>query len=271
MRLLLGAQKCVTGWVLAKWERPMSSLNAKDRTRSPRFPSQNLQDSLRLIKLVYDGVHRSPIDAETAYRLMGFSGKTGTSAKALATLRQYGLIEGMGENTRVTDLALAILEPASEEERARSIFTASRRPEVFGSVLERFDQRVPQADEPIRAYLIRDLGFQKNSSDELIRVMRETLQFAESEQLEVTTSDARGESKATSEASGLSQSVPLERQDVTALSGAKLPSQSASIPLTRECHAELSIYGPLNERAIRNLIRAIELLADVWEDGDGAA
>lgn len=246
----------------------MSSLSAKDRTRSPRFPSQNLQDSLRLIKLVYDGVHRSPIDAETAYRLMGFSGKTGTSAKALATLRQYGLVEGIGENTRVTDLALAILEPASEEERARSIFTASRRPEVFGSVLERFDQRVPQADEPIRAYLIRELGFQKNSSDELIRVMRETLQFAEAEQLVDARVSFVANAMLSAEASVAESNTP-EQHTLTAVnSPAEVPSQTASIPLSREARAELKIYGPLNERAIKNLIRAIELLADVWEEGE---
>jgi hypothetical protein len=218
--------------------------------------------------MIYDGVHRSPIDAETAYRLMGFSGKTGTSAKALATLRQYGLIEGMGENTRVTDLALAILEPASEDERARSIFSASRRPEVFGSVLDRFDQRVPQADEPIRAYLIRDLGFQKNSSDELIRVMRETVQFAESERALYSQSDMNAEPVApaesfTADSSKSEQPVVAPFQLAT-----ETPSQTASIPLTRESRAELKIYGPLNERAIKNLIRAIELLADVWMEGE---
>lgn len=244
----------------------MSSLSAKDRTRSPRFPSQNLQDSLRHIRMIYDGVHRSHIDAETAYRLMGFSGKTGTSAKALATLRQYGLIEGMGENTRVTDLALAILEPSSKAERAHAIHRASRTPDVFESVLERFNQRVPQADEPIRAYLIRELGFQKNASDELIRVMRETFQFAETEQVEGTVAEASRETNATSEASGFSQTDLQEPSDVVAQSASQIPSQSASIPLTRECHAELKIYGPLNERAIKNLIRAIELLADVWKD-----
>jgi hypothetical protein len=216
--------------------------------------------------MIYDGVHRSPIDAETAYRLMGFSGKTGTSAKALATLRQYGLIEGIGENTRVTDLALAILEPASKEERARSIFTASRRPDVFEAVLGRFDQRVPQADEPIRAYLIRELGFQKNSSDELIRVMRETLQFAEDERTDESNSEPSRESGEQSVSETIDPNAvdwnptKLVRPDVIEA------SQVASIPLTRESRAELKIYGPLTERAIKNLIRAIELLADVWMD-----
>lgn len=259
---------CDMGRLLAEELSTMTSLNAKDRTRSPRFPSQNLQDSLRLIRMIYDGVHRSPIDAETAYRLMGFSGKTGTSAKALATLRQYGLIEGVGENTRVTDLALAILEPASEEERARSIFTASRHPEVFGSVLERFGQRVPQADEPIRAYLIRDLGFQKNSSDELIRVMRETLQFAEVERGPDLGATLISES--TLNADGVVIEAGASQQPMSSLaqSSTETPSQAASIPLTRESRADLKIYGPLNERAIKNLIRAIELLADVWMDED---
>lgn len=124
----------------------MSSLLPKDRSRSPRFPSQTLEESLRHARLIYEGVHRSMIDSESAYRLMGFSGKTGTSAKALGSLRQYGLIEGIGDKTRISDLALAIIEPESEDERSGAIARAARNPDVFSSVLNRFAERVPQAD-----------------------------------------------------------------------------------------------------------------------------
>ena len=246
----------------------MPSLSPKERTRSPRFPSQSLSDSLRHVQMIYEGVHRSPIDAETAFNLMGFSGKTGTSAKALASLRQYGLIEGMGGNTRVTDLAMAILEPESSNERARSIYRASRSPDVFDSVLARFDQRLPSVDEPIRAYLIRELGFQKNSADDLIQTLRESMALAESLQDSLAGEDEVQHV----DAIDLPDTVnnDLDRLDsgvqTLATDAVELPTQRASIPLGRDSRAELQLYGPLTAKSVSNLIKAIELLANVWSD-----
>mgnify|MGYP003575664876 CR=1 FL=1 len=239
----------------------MSSLSAKERSRSPRFPSQALEDSLRHVRLIYEGVHRSSIDSETAFRLMGFSGKTGTSAKALGSLRQYGLIEGTGEKTRVSDLALAILEPESDAERSEALQHAARRPDVYEAILTRFSDRVPQADEPIRAFLIRELGFQKGSADECIKSMRLSLAFADSQSI---PSDARADEDIETEevSERIERRVPENETKISV----ELPTQSATIPLTKECKAELKIYGTLNDRAVENLLRHVQLLAEVWTE-----
>lgn len=244
----------------------MSSLNPRDRSRSPRFPSQSLDESLRHAEAIYHAVHRSSVDSATIYQLMGFSGKTGTSAKALGSLRQYGLIEGIGEKTRISDLALAILEPESASEKASAIRTSSKNPDVFGEVLTRFDGRVPQADEAIRAFLIRELGFQKNSADECIKSLRQSLAFADS-----FSRDFEADPQ-----SVLVDEAPLAEEFSKPERGAEVQREARStdgelliIPLTKECRAELRIVGKLNSRAIKNLIRHIDLLADVWaEDED---
>jgi hypothetical protein len=190
---------------------------------------------------------------------MGFSGKTGTSAKALGSLRQYGLIEGIGDKTRVSDLALAILEPESEFERSDALRRSARSPDVFDAVLSRFSERVPQADEPIRAFLIRELGFQPGSADECIRALRQSLAFADEQSVGTDTFPEIEDKETAKAVGGTEREIQIAE---TAIS----PTQSANIPLTRECHAELRIYGPLSERAVGNLIRHIQLLADVWAD-----
>lgn len=237
----------------------MSGLSAKDRTRSPRFPSQPLSESLKHARLIYEGVHRSSIDSHTAFRIMGFSGKSGSSAKALGALRQYGLIEGMGERTRISDLALAILEPASEAERSEAIRTAARAPAVFAAIIERFEERVPSSDEPIRAFLIRDLGFQKSSADDCIRSLRLSLDLAEQQSREPEEPHM-----AKTEAS-------FEERDHTGVPEAPRlpehqPTQSVSIPLSKECRAELQIYGEITDRVIQNLIRQMQFLSEVWAE-----
>src|SRR4051812_23505010 len=100
-----------------KRDRSMAILPASERTRSPRAPKHSLQEAIGFAQAIYDAVHRSQIDSNTAFRLMGFAGKSGSSATALGSMRQFGLIEGLGEKTRITDLALKILEPASAFER----------------------------------------------------------------------------------------------------------------------------------------------------------
>ncbi len=243
----------------------MSSLNPRDRSRSPRFPSQSLDESLRHAEAIYQAVHRSSVDSATIYQLMGFSGKTGTSAKALGSLRQYGLIEGIGDKTRISDLALAILEPESGSEKASAIRTSSQNPDVFGEVLARFDGRVPQADEAIRAFLIRELGFQKNSADECIKALRQSLAFADS---------FGREYEIIPQPSAVEEPPLLEAPtDTDRLSGVRKEVQSADgelmiIPLTKECKAELRFIGQLNSRAIKNLMRHIDLMADVWAEDE---
>lgn len=243
----------------------MTSLSPKDRSRSPRFPSQPLDESLRHAEAIYHAVHRSSVDSATIYQLMGFSGKSGTSAKALGSLRQYGLIEGIGDRTRVSDLALAILEPESASEKASAIHVASQNPDVFREVLERFDGRVPQADEAIRAFLIRELGFQKNSADECIKALRQSLAFAGSFRHEV---EIRPQPVTPEEGPSPERSTNADREKEIQKEIESNDGELMIIPLTKECRAELRIVGPLNSRAIRNLIRHINLLADVWAEED---
>ena len=243
----------------------MSSLSPKDRSRSPRFPSQSLDESLRHAEAIYHAVHRSSVDSATIYQLMGFSGKSGTSAKALGSLRQYGLIEGIGDKTRISDLALAILEPESAAEKSSAILIASQSPDVFEEVLARFDGRVPQADEAIRAFLIRELGFQKNSADECIKALRQSLAFADTFKRDV---EIKPQAISLEETPAMEPSVSHNREKEVQKEAQSAEGELMIIPLTKDCRAELRIVGELNSRAIKNLIRHINLLADVWAEED---
>lgn len=155
----------------------MSSPNPRDRSRSPRFPSYPLNDAIRFADHIYEGIHRAPVDAETAFRLMGFKGRSGASATALGSVRQFGLIEGIGEKTRISELALRILQPESEAEKIGAIRFASEQPEVFRAVFDRFEGRLPSVDDPIKAFLIRELGFSKPGADLCTGSLRATYEL----------------------------------------------------------------------------------------------
>ena len=227
------------------------SLSPNERSRSPRFPSYSIRDAIVYAEKIYQGVHRSSIDAQTAFRLMGFAGKSGASATALGSVRQYGLIEGVGDGTRISQLGLRILEPVSAEERSEAILEAAQKPEVFRAVLSRFDGKVPVADEPVRAFLIRELGFSKTGAEDCLTSLRETYEMI-------------GDSAESVKQALPVNSIPLavgESQTREAPLG-----ETMRIPLTKDCSVEMRFSGSVSEKAMTNLIRHVELMKEVWAD-----
>ncbi|MDO9368040.1 MAG: hypothetical protein Q7T68_05670 [Sphingopyxis sp.] len=225
-----------------------------------------MTEAVEFVRRIYDGVHRSQIDSITALKLMGFSGKSGASAAALGSVRQYGLIEGIGDKTRVSELALGILEPASDTERLDSIREASKQPEVFRLLYDRFDGRIPTANEPLRAFLIRELGFSKNGADECIKSLRESMnQIGEPELANLPESASAPTNNGDAIFSDARKSAIIAETAPTP----QLPAGSQkrlSIPLTRECSAELTLVGVVSEKALLNLIRHIDLMKEVWAE-----
>ncbi|WP_160296860.1 hypothetical protein [Sphingomonas sp. ERG5] len=204
-------------------------------------------------------MHRSPIDASIAFGLMGFSGRSGASSTALGAVRQFGLIEGSGGNTRVSELALKILEPSSATEKIEALRIAAREPEVFRAILDRFDERIPTADEPVRAFLIRELGFSKGGAEDCLSSLRKTVeliaQFADTN-LPVVISEDESETH--------DADLPVKRSEISK-AGAKANSVYR-IPLTRDCVAEVSFQGDVTERAVERLMMHIELMREVWAE-----
>jgi hypothetical protein len=212
---------------------------------------------------IYDAVHRSPIDSTTAFTLMGFSGRSGASATALGSLRQFGLLDGLGERTRISDLALQILQPESASEKSRAIATAAALPTVFQSILERFDGRLPPADEPIKAFLIRDLGFSKNGAEDCISSLRRTYDFVNDLGIDTGVVAEPGKSATRESVSTNTDDGKKYRDTPVDEAAGEQKSDKHSfvrVPLTRECEAELRFSGPVSERGIDTLVGYLQLM-----------
>jgi hypothetical protein len=250
----------------------MSRIVASERSRSPRYPSHSLDQAIDFANKIYDGVHRSSTDSVTAVQLMGFAGKSGASATALGSVRQFGLIEGIGENTRISDLALKILEPADQTERANAINASALLPTVFSQILGRFGERLPPANEPIRAYLIRDLGFSKSGADDCLEALRATIQFAQSQSINSTepSHDYQVQNSPSTKDSGNDRGLIGKISQTFAMENvASFPEEESElimIPLTRDCRASLRFHGKITEKAVANLMRHIDLMKDVWAE-----
>ncbi|MEO5772904.1 MAG: hypothetical protein ABIQ32_02130 [Sphingomicrobium sp.] len=242
----------------------MSSSEGFSKGRSPRYPRVSLNNAVGYARKLYDEAHRSAVDPDTAARLMGFRGKSGASAVALGAVRQFGLVDGLRGSLRISDVALRILQPVSAEEEEEARHEAAFRPEVFDSVLAHFEAELPRSDEPIKAYLIRTLGFSRAGAEDCVASLRKTLIELDEYRSEAPRSVSSPPASALTIVDAEPAPVaPQSRgQSHISNSGEKV----YRIPLTRDCSAELQIVGEVTEAAIERLIRYIELMKDVWAE-----
>jgi hypothetical protein len=241
----------------------MSSVGAIQKGRSPRYPRISLDKAIGYVQKLYEGAHRTQLDADTAVRVMGFGNPSGASAIALGAVRQFGLVDGLRNNVQVSDLAMQILEPSSMSERSAAFQQAAKSPEVYKRVLEKFSGILPNSDDAVRSYLIRELSFSKAGADDCITAMRETLRSITNNVSEDESVDAF-----------LPDDIPHELEIPASTKGSNLLKQAQGavssevirIPLSRDCVVEMRFDGTITQASLVRLVQHIDLMKDVWAE-----
>lgn len=226
--------------------------------RSPRYPRFALMTAVSYAARLYDGAHRSTTDTLTAYKVMGFAGKSGASATALGAARQFGLVESSKGGVRVSDLGLRVLEPSSEDERIEALHEAAYKPHVFDQIFANFEE-LPRSDEPIRSFLIRSLDFSKSGADDCIAALRETI----AQLPEIATKSIPSVEEHVGSAVSNEPPIVNEGRTTTEASN-QSEGQLVRIPLSRDCTAEIRFSTTPSSILLDRLISHIELMKDVW-------
>ncbi|MCP1468675.1 cell division septation protein DedD [Sphingobium sp. OAS761] len=144
------------------------------RIRSPNYPQISLPAALERVRLVYKVERQNRIDRDDALKLMGFGGYNGASAGVLSALLKYGLFEDLGSREmRVSDLAVKIIVPHNDEEKASAIAEAAAKPPLFQELAERWPDNHP-SEHSLRTYLTRR-GFADSALENVIKSYADTL------------------------------------------------------------------------------------------------
>ncbi len=156
------------------------------RTRSPAYPGLGLEEAIRKAQLLYaqNDHHAAPLDGVAA--TWEYAPTSSSLFQAIAALKQFGLLvdEGSGADRKVklTELAMDILlHEEGSLDRVAAIQAAALNPKLHRELWDKYDERLPPSDHPIRFYLLRerpDGVFNKDSVDGFIGQFRGTIQFA---------------------------------------------------------------------------------------------
>lgn len=149
------------------------------KKRSPKYPMLGLPEALKQIELVWSKNQMHAAPREVIAKALGYNTLHGKSLRLIAALIQYGLLEQVGKELRVSQLAMQYLHPESEEEKKAALRKAAAEPALFGRLEEKFPGGTP-SDELVLNYLARQ-RFLPQAAQKALRAYRDTIEFVEKE------------------------------------------------------------------------------------------
>lgn len=140
---------------------------------NPRFPIIPLREALSRAKMIYEKEHLSTLAPAAIAEAMGYKGLNGASLRMIGALRQYGLIEGRGEDAKISkDAQTLIIDEPSSPDYVAAIGRVALNPPVFMDLRKQFPG---QASERNIAISLEKRGFKPDAAAEAAKNFKETI------------------------------------------------------------------------------------------------
>lgn len=145
------------------------------KMRSPNYPAIDLKQALEYANKLWSAEKRTAISHETAAQALGYKSLSGPARVAIASLRQYGLIDKAEKgHVRVSDLAVDILHGQGTEQQL-ALSSSAMSPPLF---LELSKTHADASENAIRSFLITKKQFAEDGARRAAKAFRDTYLFA---------------------------------------------------------------------------------------------
>lgn len=124
------------------------------KARSPNYPMLDFGAALQAARKAYINDHRNKMSRIVLAKHLGHDSLSGPALGKIGALRAYGLIDGNGDELRITSEAVHALEaPEGSPERASAISQMALRPKLFQEIRKEFPGSV--SPDNLRFWLIK--------------------------------------------------------------------------------------------------------------------
>jgi hypothetical protein len=254
--------------------------NDSERRRSPSFPVVPIDEAIDRARLIYAQDRRAFTDFETLAGHMGYTVKRkgGRSARMVATLKLYGLLEERNGQFRISETAWKILEmPEDSTERTQLIRQAALNPPMIHKILRHFSGELP-SDATLRSHLLFQEKFNADSARDFIRVLRRTIEIANPSPEDYNAGEESEEAEQPIGATPMQQppagtaTTPRRQVQLTDFQGKPIEyikqdqrkQTELAFKLSRESEARIIIYGDATQEAIAKLTALLGLSQDTF-------
>jgi len=150
------------------------------RQKSPNAPAYSLQECLEDTRRIFRIENQVPLSRESIAEHLSLASQSGPFNRKLSSLRQYGLLDPIGKDLRVSDLFLHIDHATDDNDRSRSLREALGRPAIFQSLLSQYENSgagLP-SDLNLTNQLLLKHRFTKNNAETVAKAFLESARFA---------------------------------------------------------------------------------------------
>lgn len=117
------------------------------KVRSPNYPSMSLGPALEAMRPAFKNENRNKMSRTVLAKHLGYSSLNGRALGKIGAVRAYGLIEGSGDELRVSDDAVtALMAPEGSPERTSALSRLALRPTLFQELRKDFPDTLPSVD-----------------------------------------------------------------------------------------------------------------------------
>ena len=148
------------------------------RQKSPNAPAYSLQECQEDTRKIFRIEGQVPISRESIAEHLGLAAQSGPFNRKLSSLRQYGLLDPIGKDLRVSDLFLRIDHAPDEGERRRSLREALGRPAIFQGLLAQYENSGTPSDINLTNQLVLKYRFTKKNAETVAKAFLESCRFA---------------------------------------------------------------------------------------------
>ena len=148
------------------------------RPKSPNAPAYSIQECLEDIRKIFRAEHQVPISRESIAEHLSLAAQSGPFNRKLSSLRQFGLLEPIGKDLRVSDLFLRIDHAAEDSDRSHALRDALGRPTIFQGLLGQYENSGIPSDLNLTNQLIIKYRFTKKNAETVARAFLKSYRFA---------------------------------------------------------------------------------------------
>lgn len=156
--------------------------------RSPNYPQITLEEALRATEGIYRADMRNKMSQKTVSNHLGYSGVNGRSLAKIGALKAYDLLEGRGEELRLTERAVHLIaDPKNSTAWKNNVQEAAFAPSIFKELNDHYEGN-KASPENLRSELIKR-AFTLDAVDKVAKIYLANYEFATQNELGNNTPD----------------------------------------------------------------------------------
>ena len=148
------------------------------RQKSPNAPAYSLQECVEDTRKIFRAENQVPASREAIAEYLGATAQSGPFNRKLSSLRQYGLLEPVGKDLRVSDLFLRIDHSGEKGEQRRALRESLGRPTIFQGLLAQYESSGLPSEMNLTNHLILKQKFTKKNAEVVAKAFLESVRFS---------------------------------------------------------------------------------------------